>query len=150
MHGLYTKPELEADSVPKCKPPVTGRQAAELDTQSRMLHDTDEAILPRQLEIRESSTSTSVVVKDQEPRPQSVASWGVMSRQDDSVASLPKDAAARDSGDMNEEESEEELRQRIIRAKEERERLARIDELSRLEARLETNLAAKKPKGGDR
>lgn len=60
------------------------------------------------------------------------------------MASLPTVIAS------NEEESEEELKWRINRIKVERERLARIDELSRIEAGLETKLAAKKRKESNR
>lgn len=148
-HGLYTKPELEADDVPKNKPPAAEPQITELDAQGEILRDTDEAVSRPEPEIRESSASRSATAKDQEPQPQPAASTGAVSTPDEPVASLPEDTAARDSGAADEEESEEELRQKIHRTKEERERLARIDELSRLEARLETKLAAKKRKEGD-
>jgi LPXTG-motif cell wall-anchored protein len=148
-HGLYTKPELEADDVPKNKPPAAEPQIAELDAQGETLRDTDEAVSRPKPEIRESSASRSVAAKDQEPRPRPAVSTGAVSTPDEPLASLPEDTAARDSGAADEEESEEELRRKIHRTKEERERLARIDELSRLEARLETKLAAKKRKEGD-
>jgi hypothetical protein len=142
---LYTKPELEADDVPKNKPPAAEPQITELDAHG----DTDEAVSRPEPEIRESSASRSVAAKDQEPRPRAAASTGTGSTPGEPVASLPEDTAARDSGAADEEESEEELRRKIHRTREERERLARIDELSRLEARLETKLAAKKRKEGD-
>jgi F0F1-type ATP synthase epsilon subunit len=83
-------------------------------------------------------------VQDQEPQSQPDASAGVVSTPDEPVTSLPEDAAS------DEEESEEELQRRINRIKAERERLARINELSRIEAGLETKLAAKKRKESDR
>jgi LPXTG-motif cell wall-anchored protein len=144
--GLYTKPELEADDIPKKTPPAAKPQIAELD---EILRDTDETVSRPEPEISESSASRSVTAKDQKPRPRPAASTGAVSTPDEPVASLPEDTVARDSGAADEEESEEELRQKIHRTKEERERLARIDELSRLEARLETRLAAKKRKEGD-
>jgi len=148
-HGLYTKPELEADDVPKSKPPAAEPQIAELNAQGEILRDTDKAVSRPEPEIRESSASRSVAAKDQEPQPRPAASTGAVSTPDEPVSSLPEDTAARDSGAADEEESEEELRRKIHRTREERERLARIDELSRLEARLETKLAAKKRKEGD-
>jgi hypothetical protein len=149
-YGLYTKPELEADNIPKNKPPAAEPQIAELNAQDEILRDTDEAVSRPEPEIRELSASRSVAAKDQKPQPRPATSTGAVPTPDELGASLPEDTAARDSGVADEEESEEELRRKIRRTKEERERLARIDELSRLEARLETKLAAKKRKEGDR
>jgi hypothetical protein len=147
---LYTKPELEADNVPKNKTLAAEPQITEIEARSEIRHGTEEAISWPEPEKNASSPPRTVVAKDQEPLPRPAASPGAVSTSDEPLArGMPKDIAMWDSGAANEEENEQELQQKIRRTKEERERLSRIDELSRFQARLEAKLAAKKRKEGD-
>jgi hypothetical protein len=61
--------------------------------------------------------------------------------------SVPEDGQARSIGEGDADESEEEVRRRLNRAKEERESLARIVELRRLESVLERQLANRRQSG---
>jgi hypothetical protein len=60
------------------------------------------------------------------------------------LADLPAIASTQNPATTEEDESEEALQRRIQRVKTERERLAKIDELSKLEEELERKLAAKR------
>lgn len=143
FQGLHTKPELEAgDNSAKKKYQIPETQIAELGANSNTPLGEQTQILPRSREHQESATTSAA---DPETPSSSLQSPNAAL-----LAANSADAPAPATSAMNpssEEESEESLRHRIQRVKEERQRLGRINELAKLEDELERRLLAKREPG---
>ena len=120
-------------------------QIAELDVNSNTPLGEQTQILPRSREHQESATTSAAAPETPSSSLQSPNAALLTANSADAPA--PTTSAMNPSSEK-EEESEESLRHRIQRVKEERQRLGRINELAKLEDELESRgFSAKREPG---
>jgi len=145
LHGMYTKPELEAGDYSAKKTyqnPET--QVAELEANSTIPPYQQTQTLPQSREHRESTTASAA---DPEASSSSLQSPNMTLLGENSTDAPAPAPSTMNPSSVNEDENEESLRRRIQRIKDERQRLGRINELAKLEDELERKLLAKRDPG---